>query len=820
MADKNIQIAVTAQDQASSTLGKIAGQFQALDRQVEQSSRRFTEINTAITSMAGALTLAGVAAFTKSVLDAGLQMEKMNRLFSAAAGSASLGARELEYARQVSEKMGLSFAETAESYGKFLAAIKNTTLEGEKGRKVFESVSGASTALGLSADETKGVFNALQQMMSKGNVQTEELRGQLGERLPGAFKLAADAMGITTAELDKMLKDGKVAADELLPKLAEQLNKTYGKAATEGAQSAAAELNRFNNAMLEARATAGSALIPVFTDLLKAIKPALEMLKEFIGGIQILAVRIPAFIDRTYLARTSAEANASRQAEDETIAEIMKKFSATGTDYNAAELARQRAFKPAKMAVGDSKKSDDQSWISAHEKYLAYLKAYEAQQTAIVKTAAAETLEVNRQAYELGLIDHQTYIKAKLAATEAELTAQITAQRKIYDEQSKLVDEYGARFKNTQDAKSANAYHGALEKQQQSLNKILDLEGKLGLARKKGNFDAKKDTLDQDKRLSDLNARLLETAGRYEEAARARWAFEQTTPEYKRASTDEKKKLRQQAEVNIGKAGRRQRQNDITGSASAQISAYGGGGYAGQMFDYQSAYNERLEELKSFKEQELLTEQEYQQKSLQAEELFQAQKTNMMLDAASQSAAVMAKAFGDSKEAQIAALILEKSIAVARIMISTEIAAAGVKAAYAMVPGGLAIAAAQEAAIRAMSYVSIGMVLASGIVEGVQIAGKRALGGPVKAGQTYLVNENRATQGPEYFTPGADGFITPADKVGGGFTQHVTIDARGSDSGVSARIQSAMRQAKEEAKAEIMSSMNRGSAFSRAVKRA
>ena len=42
---------------------------------------------------------------------------------------------------------------------------------------------------------------ALAQMASKGTVQAEELRGQLGERLPGAFKIAAAAMGVTQAEL-------------------------------------------------------------------------------------------------------------------------------------------------------------------------------------------------------------------------------------------------------------------------------------------------------------------------------------------------------------------------------------------------------------------------------------------------------------------------------------------------------------------------------------------------------------------------------------------------------------------------------------------
>ena len=49
-------------------------------------------------------------------------------------------------------------------------------------------------------------------MISKGKVQAEELRGQLGERLPSAFQLAAKAMGMTTAQLDKFMADGKLTA--------------------------------------------------------------------------------------------------------------------------------------------------------------------------------------------------------------------------------------------------------------------------------------------------------------------------------------------------------------------------------------------------------------------------------------------------------------------------------------------------------------------------------------------------------------------------------------------------------------------------------
>lgn len=91
-----------------------------------------------------------------------------------------------------------------------------------------------------------GAFIALGQMISKGKVQAEELRGQLGERLPWAFQLAAKAMNMTTAELDKFMSDGKLTAEVLLPKLAKAMQEDFGAAAMQAANGIQGQLNRLS----------------------------------------------------------------------------------------------------------------------------------------------------------------------------------------------------------------------------------------------------------------------------------------------------------------------------------------------------------------------------------------------------------------------------------------------------------------------------------------------------------------------------------------------------------------------------------------------
>lgn len=90
----------------------------------------------------------------------------------------------------------------------------------------------------------------------------------------------------------------------------------------------------------------------------------------------------------------------------------------------------------------------------------------------------------------------------------------------------------------------------------------------------------------------------------------------------------------------------------------------------------------------------------------------------------------------------------------------------------AIINGALGVTKAFASLPPPYSFVVAGMIaVATGAQIGT-IAGQqyqaRADGGPVVAGQTYLVNENRNTQGPEYFTPGVSGVITPANKIGGG----------------------------------------------------
>lgn len=216
-----------------------------------------TNAGTSVAGQLAGVVSAAVAAraalsAVQSVIEKGLAAESLQVQFDFAfSGDVSRAGEELSWVRALVEELGLELETTARSYAKLAAASRGTALEGEATRDIFRAVASAATVMRLSTEQTEGALLAIQQMISKGNVQAEELRGQLGERIPGAFQIAARAIGVTTQELDGMLKKGEVVAADFLPKFAAELERSVGGSLETASDSLGAQLNRITNRLTE-----------------------------------------------------------------------------------------------------------------------------------------------------------------------------------------------------------------------------------------------------------------------------------------------------------------------------------------------------------------------------------------------------------------------------------------------------------------------------------------------------------------------------------------------------------------------------------------
>ncbi|MCZ0473289.1 tape measure protein [Escherichia coli] len=163
----------------------------------------------------------------KKVMEVGLKKEASQRAAQFVLGDEG-AKRATEFVKNLADSSGVDQIETLSSFAKFSAGAGDMNTNQKE--SLFSNVIGTSRLMGLSTDEINGILKAFEQMASKGKIQAEELRGQLGDRMAGAFQLFARSLGMTTEELDKAMKDGKVLSKDVLPKVSAEMGRMIDKA--------------------------------------------------------------------------------------------------------------------------------------------------------------------------------------------------------------------------------------------------------------------------------------------------------------------------------------------------------------------------------------------------------------------------------------------------------------------------------------------------------------------------------------------------------------------------------------------------------------
>lgn len=215
---------------------------------------------TAYVGLQGAINLAGGAVDTFKVRE-----RAMIRAEVYAPGASR---EEWEYIIGLADALSIRLTTLADTYSKFATSAVQTGLSVQEARYIFEAVGKAGRVMQLGDEDMKGVFRALEQMLSKGQVYAEELRQQLGERLPAAVATFAKGMGVPIDQFLKMMEQGQVTAKEVL-NFATALNESVADQldrAMDGVLAAEARLATAQDKFKLTVADAG--FIDAYTDML------------------------------------------------------------------------------------------------------------------------------------------------------------------------------------------------------------------------------------------------------------------------------------------------------------------------------------------------------------------------------------------------------------------------------------------------------------------------------------------------------------------------------------------------------------------------
>lgn len=235
---------------------------------------------------------AAVGAIGKEVFDVTLKLDNFNTSLRAVSKTEAEYAINQQFLKETTEKFGLSLLDIGAEFKNFYASATQAGLSADQARKIFSQVSEVSSVLKLSTSDTNSVLLAFSQILGKGKVAAQELRQQLGERIPGAAELMAKALGVSNAELNKLLEQGKVGIDAL-PKFSDLLEQTFGNGGKQ-VDSLQASIARLSNTFTDLVNNNESSLVRFFKNIVDGASSALNIIKDLTTSKPLTAADIAA----------------------------------------------------------------------------------------------------------------------------------------------------------------------------------------------------------------------------------------------------------------------------------------------------------------------------------------------------------------------------------------------------------------------------------------------------------------------------------------------------------------------------------------------
>lgn len=265
IAKKRLQDLIASQTASNREIRQAQREYDALDRRVVSANNAVRQFNynvgnyprQALASIRGLMSAFGIvggvslfATIAQDIFKTTKELQGLDNALKQVSGTQEAYSRNQDFLRKTSEDFGLEIKGLTQQFTQFYVSAKDKLSQSEI-EGIFTSISKAGSVMGLSIDAQNRAFNALNQMMSKGVVYSEELKGQLGEALPGAFGIMAKSLNVNEQQLGKMLQQGQLLASDVLPKFAEQLEKVYGIETIDRVETLSASQNRLSNSWTE-----------------------------------------------------------------------------------------------------------------------------------------------------------------------------------------------------------------------------------------------------------------------------------------------------------------------------------------------------------------------------------------------------------------------------------------------------------------------------------------------------------------------------------------------------------------------------------------
>ncbi|HBH4278719.1 TPA: tape measure protein [Escherichia coli] len=286
----------------------------------DKAANSLDSLSSAAVKTAGAfISFQAVLSAYQRVLEVGLQRASSERSIDFVFGDQSTQVKK--FIQDLTQITGMDTTETQAQFASF-GASATTTMGLEGSEELFKNLTGYARLMGRSDEQIQRALTAVSQMASKGQVMSEELKGQLSEALPGATQAFAKALGLTEKQLFDKMKNGDVKASDALPKFAKELGSQIDsrggwKAIQDSTQTMLGNLkNTWNNSLTDIFRGSEDGLQDFtrsLTTLLNALGGSGKSLGESLGSLMTdmshgvdsltdISYKVRAFFDEVTLA--------------------------------------------------------------------------------------------------------------------------------------------------------------------------------------------------------------------------------------------------------------------------------------------------------------------------------------------------------------------------------------------------------------------------------------------------------------------------------------------------------------------------------------
>lgn len=273
-AGQRTRTAGTAAEQSMGRAGRAA----------EDAARSTDRLGAAFSGLTTLIAASGVVSLGHSFLQAGVEIDGLQRRFTSLTGSAQRGADAIQFISRTAQNIGGDFRALAQGYTGLLNLSNSGILSERDARALTEGFAIRGNLLGTGTEELKRSLYGLSQALSQGIVRAEEFN-QVTEALPGLAQEIERALGLQGGQLRRMVVEGQMSSRVFLGGLLQALE-AYRSRAEEAGSTAQAAINRFNNSWLELSGTLAQNVLPIMTRILDSATAIARTGIQYNAGVQ------------------------------------------------------------------------------------------------------------------------------------------------------------------------------------------------------------------------------------------------------------------------------------------------------------------------------------------------------------------------------------------------------------------------------------------------------------------------------------------------------------------------------------------------------